>query len=335
MIRSTVLLLSVLCAMLVAGCASEDSDPLARIMHPQWTPSASHVVALYEDEGNGGRIRGLLTRRLDTWQEARYPLPLSSADQPFWITRKDEAMVLASDSIVFTTLTGTMAGRVTLSRTFRGQGYLSFLPNADAWFYCGSDGTRLIVGRCEYAGSPWTLTQQQVYLDSVTTARPIAMTFTGLFSCLVRLDDGTLLEVGEGGTVHRLDVAHTSFGSPWQARLHLYRINTSLTLDQGRTNLRVYFRDGIGVRILTLSDYSLKTIIEGSVADFDVTDLVREVIYDTGTRDLWLGTADGSPLLRFAPPKHTMGAFSPDGRKIAAVAHVNDTRDSLRIIRTQ
>jgi hypothetical protein len=195
----------------------------------------------------------------------------------------------------------------------------------------------LVAGIIRYTDVPWQPTEQKLVIDTATSAGVMDIAITTSNSFAVRLDDGSVINYNTDGKIlARFTLSlPIQFAFPWQGRLQAHHPSAG---NQDWSSTTIYARDARGlVRMLlgykdSQGHDSSRVLVEGSIIDFDVSRTSAQMIYESGSGDLWLATIDGIPVLRLAP-HNVMGSFSPAGKWLASVGRISDNLDSLSFIK--
>lgn len=322
---SRILIVTVSSVFLI-GCSDDDPMPVRHYYNPTWSPDGKTVAAGFFDDPSGkdnGVSAGsqMIITDVETRQNKIVTFPNTKNRSRYWFDRAGSSLVFPVNGLTFYTLDGAVQGTHTLG----GTPALSFASDSNAYLWATSESGRLKVGRVTYASNAWQPATQRLLLDTAITPQVRDITHTGSASYALLLTDGNVLEYTfNGARISSFTITPLAESEPWRHQLRYYAI--------GFTR-RVYVHSDSGLTYLDLMTKTSKTIIYGTIVNFDVNDSIRFIMFETTSYHTWLAQPEGTPIQRIREGKTflIMPRFSPNGKKMAAVAVMDQRRDSLFI----
>ncbi len=330
---------AILLLVLIAGCSEDGPVHRTHFFHPQWTADDSIIVAaMYDNPDEQGSIpvqqlpiSSFVVLHRSTGRRTVIPLPLGTLATRYWIDREGH-IVTNGNGLTFYSTAGTELAVYLPPRTGLNPVHVSFAADTSLYVYAASSAGRLVVGSIAYASVPWQPGAMAVLLDTATTASVLDIALTSSSSYAVRLSDGAVLEYDFAGRMlHMLTVTPVAFRFPWHARINVFGYAGAAT---ARDKVLLFLRDGRGLVVDTLMTGRSGVLVEGHLMDFDINPVVsqRQMVYETGSGDIWLATLTGLPLARLLP-HNVQASISHDGHWISAVGTVNSTTDTLTVMK--
>ena len=323
--------LFVLLTVLLAACSDDDPNQATHHVNPLWTPDGKTVVAGYDQYG---------------WSDGETPpLPartrIAVMDVATRLTRIVDLGGVSTWHTLYafdpsgTALAFVQQGAIGFYN-LQGQQLLSFQPQnggtpqllafsntGNSFVWVGTTPNGYMVNLQTFDPTSWTALETTTLETVNSTDAVIALALTSQRSYALRLSSGQVREVDYNGTVLNTFTLGTLVAdNPWHQRLVYYDALGERFL---------YAIDADGMMRLNLNTGSADRLVQGTITDFDRSDERQSMVYETRTGDVWLSTADGTPLQRMAP-KNIMPRFSPAANGVAMVSRVNDYADSLQIL---